>query len=59
MEGLFDTIGRARKEYIDEYLPELKEKKAARAKVGRCTLSWQYHNPEFKAPLVSVLETET
>mmetsp|Transcript_28358 Transcript_28358/g.71075 ORF Transcript_28358/g.71075 Transcript_28358/m.71075 type:complete len:363 (-) Transcript_28358:124-1212(-) len=32
MEGLFDTIGRARKEYLDEYLPELKEKKAARAK---------------------------
>jgi translation initiation factor IF-2 len=31
MEELFDVIGRARKEYLDEYFPELREKKAARA----------------------------
>ena len=32
MEDLFDVINRAKKEYVDEYLPELREKKAARAK---------------------------
>ena len=30
MEDLFDGIARARKEYVDEYLPELLARRAAR-----------------------------